>query len=69
VAMHVTHVAIGHTGIGRAEGMLARAISCWVTSLPTAAGRATLHVMMQGNGADAGWSHRCRPDKEPVLAD
>jgi hypothetical protein len=39
-----------------AAGMLPRAISCWVASLPTAAGRATLHVVMQGNAAGAGWS-------------
>jgi hypothetical protein len=35
--------------------------------LPTAAGQVTLHVMLQGNAADAGWVLGCGRDKEPVL--
>ena len=42
-------------GMCLAAGMLARAISCWMASLPTAAGRATLHVVMQGIAVGAGW--------------
>jgi len=52
LAIRVNRGVDGWGGIKVAAGMLARAISYWVASLSSVAGRATLKVTMQVNGGE-----------------
>jgi len=52
LAIRVNRGVDGWGGIKLAAGMLARAISYWVASLSSVAGRATLKVTMQVNGGE-----------------